>query len=58
VGKDPNWDWKHGRYNYSEGFQRHLQQNSNPQDTDFGPDIGPIVQQQQQQQQQQLQKKG
>jgi hypothetical protein len=51
AGKDPNWDWKNGRYNYSEGFQKHLEVNSNPNDTDLGPVglLGEAVKEQQQQ---------
>lgn len=43
AGKDPNWDWKNGRYVYPPGFAEHLKR-QNPNETDFGPDLGPIVQ--------------
>jgi hypothetical protein len=42
AGKDPNWDWKNGRYVYPKGFAEHLKTQS-PDQTDFGPDLGPIV---------------
>lgn len=43
AGKDPNWDWKNGRYVYPKGFAEHLKR-QNPDETDLGPDIGPMVQ--------------
>jgi hypothetical protein len=46
AGKDPNWDWKNGRYNYPKGFAEHLKM-QNPNETDLGPDIGPSVQEEQ-----------
>lgn len=46
AGKDPNWDWKNGRYVYPPGFAEHLKK-QNPNETDFGPDIGPMVQDEQ-----------
>ena len=52
AGKDPNWDWKHGRYVYPPGFAEHLKQ-QNPNQTDFGPDLGPMVQEERRRQQQQ-----
>jgi hypothetical protein len=42
AGKDPNWDWKNGRYVYPKGFAEHLKK-QNPNETDLGPDIGPMV---------------
>ena len=42
AGKDPNWDWKNGRYVYPKGFAEHLKR-QNPNETDFGPDIGPMI---------------
>lgn len=42
AGKDPNWDWKNGRYVYPKGFAEHLKK-QNPKETDLGPDIGPMV---------------
>lgn len=52
AGKDPNWDWKNGKYVYPKGFAEHLKR-QNPNETDFGPDIGPMVREQQQKQQEQ-----
>ena len=49
AGRDPNWE--NGKYIYSKGFAEHLKRSS-VNETDFGPDLGPIVQQQQQQEQQ------
>jgi len=46
AGKDPNWDWKNGRYVYPKGFAEHLKM-QNPNETDLGPDIGPSVQEEQ-----------
>ena len=46
AGKDPNWDWKNGRYVYPPGFAEHLKKNQNPNETDLGPDIGPMIQEQ------------
>jgi hypothetical protein len=43
AGKDPNWDWKNGEYVYPKGFAEHLKR-QNPDETDLGPDIGPMVQ--------------
>mmetsp|Transcript_14340 Transcript_14340/g.40820 ORF Transcript_14340/g.40820 Transcript_14340/m.40820 type:complete len:170 (-) Transcript_14340:161-670(-) len=44
AGRDPNWDWKNGKYVYSKGFADHLKKQS-PNETDFGPDlVGPAVQ--------------
>eukprot|EP00934_Nitzschia_sp_Nitz4_P000448 Nitzschia sp. Nitz4//scaffold37_size175936//37136//37567//NITZ4_002031-RA/size175936-processed-gene-0.176-mRNA-1//1//CDS//3329549743//448//frame0 len=43
AGKDPNWDWKNGTYVYTKGFAEHLKM-QNPQETDLGPDLGPMVQ--------------
>ena len=45
AGPDRNWDWKNGKYVYPPGFAEHLKQNQNPNETDLGPDIGPMVQQ-------------
>ena len=42
AGKDPNWDWKKGRYVYPKGFAEHLKM-QNPDETDLGPDIGPFA---------------
>lgn len=42
AGKDPNWDWKNGTYVYPKGFAEHLKR-QNPNETDLGPDIGPMV---------------
>jgi hypothetical protein len=42
AGRDPNWDWKHGRYVYPKGFAEHLKM-QDPHQTDFGPDLGPVV---------------
>ncbi|CAJ1953598.1 unnamed protein product [Cylindrotheca closterium] len=42
AGKDPNWDWKNGKYVYPKGFAEHLKR-QNPNETDLGPDIGPMV---------------
>lgn len=47
AGKDPNWDWKNGRYVYPKGFAEHLKK-QNPKETDLGPDIGPMVREEQQ----------
>ena len=35
AGKDPNWDWKNGKYIYSKGFAEHLKRSGNPNETDF-----------------------
>ena len=43
AGRDPNWDWKSGKYVYPKGFAEHLK-GQNPSETDLGPDIGPMVQ--------------
>ena len=56
AGKDPNWDLKTGTYIYPEGFAEHLKM-QDPEETDFGPDIGPIVQKERKEQQQQQQKR-
>jgi hypothetical protein len=50
AGKDPNW--KSGRYTYSKGFAEHLKRSANPDETDLGPDLGPMVQEQKSQKQQ------
>mmetsp|Transcript_28861 Transcript_28861/g.32368 ORF Transcript_28861/g.32368 Transcript_28861/m.32368 type:complete len:160 (-) Transcript_28861:86-565(-) len=42
AGKDPNWDLKTGTYVYPPGFAEHLKK-QNPNETDLGPDIGPMV---------------
>jgi hypothetical protein len=42
AGRDPNWDWKNGRYVYPKGFAEHLKM-QDPNQTDFGPDIGRMV---------------
>lgn len=47
AGKDPNWDWKNGTYVYPKGFAEHLKR-QNPNETDLGPDLGPMVQAEQQ----------
>ena len=48
AGKDPNWDWKQGKYVYPPGFAEHLKQQS-PDQTDLGPDLlGPAVREEQQ----------
>ena len=47
AGKDPNWDWKNGKYVYPKGFAEHLKK-QNPKETDLGPDIGPMVREEQQ----------
>ena len=48
AGKDPNWDWKQGKYVYPPGFAEHLKQQS-PEQTDLGPDlVGPAVRDEQQ----------
>ena len=44
AGRDENWDWKNGKYIYTKGFAEHLKRSGNANDTDFGPDIGPMVQ--------------
>eukprot|EP00531_Pseudo-nitzschia_arenysensis_P016283 CAMPEP_0116129282 /NCGR_PEP_ID=MMETSP0329-20121206/7843_1 /TAXON_ID=697910 /ORGANISM="Pseudo-nitzschia arenysensis, Strain B593" /LENGTH=159 /DNA_ID=CAMNT_0003623543 /DNA_START=42 /DNA_END=521 /DNA_ORIENTATION=- len=49
AGKDTNWDLKNGRYVYPKGFAEHLKM-QNPEETDFGPDIGPMVQNERKQQ--------
>uniref|UniRef100_A0A7S0T8G9 Uncharacterized protein n=1 Tax=Pseudo-nitzschia delicatissima TaxID=44447 RepID=A0A7S0T8G9_9STRA len=49
AGKDTNWDLKNGQYVYPKGFAEHLKM-QNPEETDFGPDIGPIVQNERKQQ--------
>ena len=54
AGKDTNWDLKTGTYVYPKGFAEHLKM-QNPEETDFGPDIGPMVQNERKQQQQQQQ---
>ena len=41
AGKDENW--KKGVYVYPKGLEEHLKK-QDPNDTDFGPDIGPMVQ--------------
>jgi hypothetical protein len=46
AGKDPNWNWKEGRYVYPPGFAEHLKK-QDPDHTDFGPDIGPVVREEQ-----------
>ena len=38
AGKDPNWDFKTGTYNYPQGFAEHLKM-ENPKQSDLGPDI-------------------
>jgi len=40
AGKDPSW--KKGTYVYAKGFAEHLRR-QNPNETDLGPDIGPMV---------------
>ena len=52
AGKHPNWDIKNGRYIYPKGFAEHLKM-QNPEETDFGPDIGPMVQDERKRRQQQ-----
>ena len=52
AGKDTNWDIQNGRYIYPKGFAEHLKM-QDPEETDFGPDIGPMVQNERKQQQQQ-----
>ena len=52
AGKDTNWDLKTGRYIYPKGFAEHLSM-QDPEETDFGPDIGPMVQQERSKRQQQ-----
>lgn len=42
AGRDPNWDWKNGKYVYPKGFAEHLKM-QDPNQTDFGPDMGRIV---------------
>jgi hypothetical protein len=51
AGKDTNWDLKTGTYIYPKGFAEHLKM-QDPEQTDFGPDLGPIVQDERKQQQQ------
>ena len=34
AGKDPNWDFKTGQYNYPPGFAEHLKM-QNPKETNF-----------------------
>lgn len=51
AGKDPNWDWKNGRYVYPKGFAEHLKR-QNPNETDLGPDIGPMVREEKERRQQ------
>jgi hypothetical protein len=51
AGKDPNWDWKSGTYVYPKGFAEHLKQQSDPDETDLGPDLGPMVREEKQQRQ-------
>jgi hypothetical protein len=46
AGKDPNWDWKNGTYVYPKGFAEHLK-GQNPNETELGPDLGPMVQEEQ-----------
>jgi hypothetical protein len=46
AGKDPNWNWKEGRYVYPPGFAEHLKK-QDPEHTDFGPDLGPVVREEQ-----------
>ncbi len=48
AGKDTNWDWKNGKYVYPKGFAEHLKR-QNPNETDFGPDIGPILEEERKQ---------
>lgn len=50
AGKDTNWDIKNGRYIYPKGFAEHLRI-QNPEETNFGPDIGLVVENQRKQQQ-------
>eukprot|EP00339_Tiarina_fusa_P027963 CAMPEP_0116998936 /NCGR_PEP_ID=MMETSP0472-20121206/1839_1 /TAXON_ID=693140 ORGANISM="Tiarina fusus, Strain LIS" /NCGR_SAMPLE_ID=MMETSP0472 /ASSEMBLY_ACC=CAM_ASM_000603 /LENGTH=140 /DNA_ID=CAMNT_0004698249 /DNA_START=106 /DNA_END=528 /DNA_ORIENTATION=- len=50
AGKDTNWDWKNGQYIYSKGFAEHLKK-QHPDETDLGPDIGPMVQEEKQKRQ-------
>jgi hypothetical protein len=45
AGKDTNWDWKNGTYVYPKGFAEHLKK-QNPNETDLGPDLGPMVREQ------------
>jgi hypothetical protein len=46
AGKDPNWNMKEGRYVYPPGFADHLKK-QDPENTDFGPDLGPVVREEQ-----------
>jgi hypothetical protein len=46
AGKDPNWNWSEGRYVYPPGFAEHLKK-QDPEHTDFGPDLGPVVREEQ-----------
>jgi hypothetical protein len=46
AGKDTNWDWKNGQYVYPKGFAEHLKK-QNENETDLGPDIGPMVREEQ-----------
>jgi len=48
AGKDTNWDLKNGQYVYPKGFAEHLKM-QNPEETDFGPDLGPAVREEQKQ---------
>ena len=50
AGKDTNWDLKTGTYIYPKGFAEHLKM-QNVNETDLGPDIGPMVQAEKKQQQ-------
>ena len=49
AGKDTNWDLKKGTYVYPKGFAEHLKM-QDPNETDLGPDLGPIVQAEKKQQ--------
>jgi hypothetical protein len=55
AGKDTNWDLKTGTYVYPKGFAEHLKM-QDPEETDFGPDIGPVVQKERKQRQAKRQK--
>lgn len=48
AGKDANWDLKTGTYVYPKGFAEHLKM-QDPEQTDLGPDLGPIVQEERKQ---------